>query len=90
MASTLGYRPDDVLYTCLPLFHGNAIWYTCYAALWADACVALSPRFSARRFWDEIRDERRHRVQRARRDGQHHLAAAAGAARSRPPRPHRA
>ena len=50
-----GYRPDDVLYTCLPLFHGNAIWYTCYAALWADAAIALAPRFSATRFWDEIR-----------------------------------
>ncbi len=50
-----GYRADDVLYTCLPLFHGNALWYTAYAALWADAAVALSPRFSATRFWDEIR-----------------------------------
>jgi crotonobetaine/carnitine-CoA ligase len=50
-----GYRADDVLYTCLPLFHGNAIWYTCYAALWADAAIALAPRFSATRFWDEIR-----------------------------------
>jgi crotonobetaine/carnitine-CoA ligase len=49
-----GYREDDILYTCLPLFHGNAIWYTCYAALWADAAIALSPRFSATRFWDEI------------------------------------
>ena len=56
LAADFGYRPDDVLYTCLPLFHGNAIWYTCYAALWADAAVALSPRFSASRFWDEIRD----------------------------------
>lgn len=56
LAADFGYRPDDVLYTCLPLFHGNAIWYTCYAALWADAAIALSPRFSASRFWDEIRD----------------------------------
>jgi crotonobetaine/carnitine-CoA ligase len=55
LALDFGYRPDDVLYTCLPLFHGNAIWYTCYAALWADAAIALSPRFSASRFWDEIR-----------------------------------
>ncbi len=55
MASRSGYRPDDVLYTCLPVFHGNALWYTIYAALWADACVALSRAFSARRFWDEIR-----------------------------------
>jgi carnitine-CoA ligase len=56
LAIDFGYRPDDVLYTCLPLFHGNAIWYTCYAALWADAAIALAPRFSASRFWDEIRD----------------------------------
>ena len=27
----------------------------CYAALWADAAIALAPRFSATRFWDEIR-----------------------------------
>lgn len=50
-----GYVPDDILYTCLPLFHSNALWYTCYAALWADATIAMSPRFSATRFWDEIR-----------------------------------
>ena len=56
LALDFGYRPEDVLYTCLPLFHGNAIWYTCYAALWADAAIALAPRFSASRFWDEIRD----------------------------------
>ena len=55
LAIDYGYRPDDVLYTCLPLFHGNAIWYTCYAALWADAAIALAPRFSASRFWDEIK-----------------------------------
>lgn len=56
MARESGYRPDDVLYTCLPLFHANALWFTVHAALWADACVALSPGFSARRFWGEIRD----------------------------------
>lgn len=50
-----GYREDDVLYTCLPLFHGNAAYYSCYAALWADAAIALAPRFSATRFWDDIR-----------------------------------
>ena len=50
-----GYRPDDVLYACLPLFHVNALWYSCTAALWAQATFALSARFSATRFWDEIR-----------------------------------
>jgi crotonobetaine/carnitine-CoA ligase len=55
LVQNYGYRADDVLYTCLPLFHGNAFWYTCYPALWADATLAVSPRFSVSRFWDEIR-----------------------------------
>lgn len=55
LAQNFGYRPDDVLYTCLPLFHANALWYSCYAALWADATLAVSPRFTASGFWDEIR-----------------------------------
>ena len=55
VANGFGLRPDDILYACLPLFHGNAIWYTCYAALWADAAVALVARFSVSRFWDDIR-----------------------------------
>ncbi len=54
LAQHFGYRADDVLYTCLPLFHGNALWYSCYAALWADATLALAPRFSASQFWDDI------------------------------------
>ena len=58
MTSLTRYRPDDVLYTCLPVFHANALWFTIYAALWAEASVALSPGFSARRFWDEIRETR--------------------------------
>jgi carnitine-CoA ligase len=55
LAKNFGYRPDDVVYTCLPLFHGNALWYSCYAAFWADCALAVSARFSASSFWDEIR-----------------------------------
>lgn len=58
MATLNGYRPDDILYTCLPVFHGNALWYTVYAALWAEASVALYPHFSASRFWDQVRESR--------------------------------
>jgi carnitine-CoA ligase len=50
-----GYNAEDVLYTCLPVFHGNAFWYTCYPALWAEAGLALASRFSGRQFWDDIR-----------------------------------
>lgn len=51
-----GYQPDDVLYTCLPLFHGNALNTSAIPAFLADATFVLSPRFSASRFWDEIRE----------------------------------
>ncbi len=45
---------DDVLYTCLPLFHVNALWYSANTALWAGASIALAPRFSASGFWTDI------------------------------------
>ncbi len=51
----LFYRSSDVLYTCLPLFHANALFLTTINALVADARMALGRRFSASRFWDEIR-----------------------------------
>ena len=54
LVQQFGYTADDVIYTCLPLFHGNALWYSCYAALWADAALAVAPRFSAGGFWDDI------------------------------------
>lgn len=55
LAKYYGYTPDDVIYTCLPLFHGNALWYSAYAALWAEAPLAVALRFSATTFWDDIR-----------------------------------
>ncbi len=50
-----GYTSQDVLYTCLPLFHGNAFNCTLLPALLCGACVALSRRFSASRFWSQIK-----------------------------------
>ncbi|MFC2091795.1 AMP-binding protein, partial [Elusimicrobiota bacterium] len=46
---------NEVLYTCLPLFHGNALRLTVVRGLLGDATVALSKRFSASKFWDEIK-----------------------------------
>jgi crotonobetaine/carnitine-CoA ligase len=49
-----GYTEQDVVYNTLPLFHiggQNMVWM----ALVADTKVALADRFSARRFWDEVR-----------------------------------
>ena len=47
------------LYTCLPLFHGAAKINISLHAIVAGATVVLGRRFSASRFWDEIR---RHEV----------------------------
>jgi crotonobetaine/carnitine-CoA ligase len=49
------YGAEDVLYTCLPLYHANAWWCSCLPALFADAAVAISRRFSVGQFWSEIR-----------------------------------
>jgi crotonobetaine/carnitine-CoA ligase len=49
---------DDVLYTCLPLFHVNAQVCTVLAAMIFDAQVAMYEHFSATTFWDEIRRSR--------------------------------
>jgi crotonobetaine/carnitine-CoA ligase len=50
--------PNDVLYTCLPLFHVNAQVCTVLAALLFDARVAMYEHFSAGTFWKEIRRSR--------------------------------
>lgn len=47
---------DDVYFTCLPLFHANAIILTVTSAMNVGAQVALREKFSASRFWDEIRE----------------------------------
>jgi len=48
-------QPDDVLYTCLPLFHANALFLSSVRALVLGLPLALSRRFSASRFWDDMR-----------------------------------
>jgi len=51
-------KPEDRLYTCLPLFHANAQGYSTMGALTAGASLVLMERFSATKFWDEIRHYR--------------------------------
>ena len=55
LAKVYGYHPEDVLYVCLPIFHGNAWLCSVIPALVADASVAIARRFSASSFWDDIR-----------------------------------
>jgi len=49
------FKKSDVLYTAMPLFHGNALFVTVTNALSVGARVALAKKFSASRFWDDIR-----------------------------------
>jgi acyl-CoA synthetase (AMP-forming)/AMP-acid ligase II len=51
----LRLKPEDVLYLPLPLYHNNALTVTWSAALGGGCCIALARKFSASRFWDEVR-----------------------------------
>lgn len=55
-ANILNYSNRDVLYTCLPLFHGNAQLFSILSAMIADARVVLVRRFSVSKFWQDIRE----------------------------------
>jgi crotonobetaine/carnitine-CoA ligase len=52
MSDQLGLGPEDVLYTCLPLFHTNALNAFMQAVVCGGEYV-LGPRFSASRFWSD-------------------------------------
>jgi crotonobetaine/carnitine-CoA ligase len=49
------YTEADCLYNALPLFHGNAQFLSAIPALMSGARMVLAPRFSASRFWDDVR-----------------------------------
>ena len=54
-AAQMATTADDRLYTCLPLFHGAAAINISLHAIYAGATIVLGKRFSASRFWDEVR-----------------------------------
>jgi acyl-CoA synthetase (AMP-forming)/AMP-acid ligase II len=47
--------PGDVIYATLPLYHGSAQWGGLGACLYSGATLALRRRFSASRFWEDVR-----------------------------------
>ncbi len=47
--------PEDRFFTCLPYFHANAQYYSTMGALAAGATLVVADRFSASRFWDQVR-----------------------------------
>ncbi len=48
-------KPEDIIYTCLPLYHANPQVYCVLTSLVTGGSIALAERFSASRFWQDIR-----------------------------------
>jgi carnitine-CoA ligase len=47
--------PQDRFFTCLPYFHANAQYYSTMGAMAAGGTLIVATRFSARRFWQQVR-----------------------------------
>jgi fatty-acyl-CoA synthase len=54
-AATTWLGSDDVLYSAMPLFHGNALNAVVLPAVGSGAAIALRDRFSASAFMDDVR-----------------------------------
>ncbi|AEO63699.1 uncharacterized protein THITE_2141752 [Thermothielavioides terrestris NRRL 8126] len=54
-AKGAGLRPDDVFYTCMPLYHTSASCVGVCGVLVAGASAAIGRRFSTKTFWKEVR-----------------------------------
>ncbi|HSR11695.1 MAG TPA: AMP-binding protein, partial [Thermodesulfobacteriota bacterium] len=50
--------PEEIIYTSLPLYHANPQVYCVLTALVCGGSIALAERFSASRFWKEVREFR--------------------------------
>lgn len=48
------HGPDDVAFTCLPLFHSNALYTTFLPAIVTGGRAVVAERFSAREFWPQV------------------------------------
>jgi acyl-CoA synthetase (AMP-forming)/AMP-acid ligase II len=55
-AKGLGWNETDRVLCVLPLFHVNALCHTCIAMLSAGGSIVLTEKFSASRFWEEVRE----------------------------------
>jgi len=57
-ASWTRATPADRFFTCLPYFHANAQYYSTMGTLAAGATLIVADRFSASRFWQQVRDSK--------------------------------
>jgi crotonobetaine/carnitine-CoA ligase len=47
---------EDRFFTCLPFYHANIQYYSTMGALASGATLVIADRFSASRFWDQVRE----------------------------------
>lgn len=52
----MAHRSEESIYCPLPLFHAAAFWDGVMAALLAGSSIGIVERFSASRFWDDVRE----------------------------------
>jgi crotonobetaine/carnitine-CoA ligase len=50
--------PEDRYFTCLPFYHANIQFYSTMGTLAAGATLIVAERFSASRFWSQVREAR--------------------------------
>ena len=50
----LRLKSSDTLYSCLPLYHNNALTVAVSSVINSGSTLALGKSFSASRFWDEV------------------------------------
>ncbi len=54
-AMVVGMTTDDIIYVITPLFHSHGIKVAFAAALYRGSGMAIARKFSASKFWDEVR-----------------------------------
>ncbi|KAH8700831.1 putative long-chain fatty acid transporter [Talaromyces proteolyticus] len=52
----LKLKPDDRIFTCMPLYHATAAILAFTATLFNGSTIVIGHRFSTRNFWNEVRD----------------------------------
>ena len=55
-AQGLGWNENDRVLCLLPLFHVNALCHMCIGMLSVGGSILLTEKFSASRFWQEVRE----------------------------------
>ncbi|KAL7275934.1 long-chain fatty acid transporter fat1 [Rhizina undulata] len=55
--------PNDILYTCMPIYHTSAALLAVLSSLASGSTVVLGHKFSNRTFWKEVRESKANIIQ---------------------------